>query len=685
MILKNLKIQNIRSYEELEIEFPVGSLLLSGDIGAGKTSILLAIQFALFGLQPGQKGASILRQGCDNAYVFLEFEINNNKIILERTLKQAKSGSITQEKNTIEINGEKQELSTSEMKTKVIDLLKYPKEFVKKSNLLYKFTVYTPQEEMKSIIQERPEIRLDTLRHIFGIDRYKRIKENCQILIQKIKESIKIKESQILEINSLKEKLKQQTERKILLSKELNNLTIENSTLEKEKQEIQNNLKELESKKQEKQNIDKELSKNQIQLQSKKQEKQRLEKEITSMKLQIKETIDYSDDKLKSTSELLQKHKDLLEELNKKYLESNSKISVLNSKKENSLEMKNKIISLENCPTCFQKVAQEHKDKISKRTQYDLEEIERELELKLFDKNQLIKDIEKEKELVIIYEKDKNQLEADKIRFQHQKTIDTKIKSDAIILDRTFTEIKTYEETIKQLEEEIQKYQDIDLRFNKIKSQFDTIDIELNTKRIKIAERNKELELLKIQIEELQKNIQEKESIRQQLNYLKGLQDWLQEKFISMITITETKVLTKLRSEFSSVFSNWFTILVSDSLTVRLDEDFSPIIQNQDYEIEYDFLSGGERTAVALAYRLALNQILNSLLSHIQTKDIIILDEPTDGFSAEQLDKMRDIFQELTAEQIILVSHEQKIEGFVDNVIKIKKQITSGIDEEVNP
>ena len=53
MIFKKLAIKNIRSYEDLEIEFPAGTILLAGDIGAGKTSILLALQFALFGLQPG--------------------------------------------------------------------------------------------------------------------------------------------------------------------------------------------------------------------------------------------------------------------------------------------------------------------------------------------------------------------------------------------------------------------------------------------------------------------------------------------------------------------------------------------------------------------------------------------------------------------------------------------------------
>jgi len=121
-------------------------------------------------------------------------------------------------------------------------------------------------------------------------------------------------------------------------------------------------------------------------------------------------------------------------------------------------------------------------------------------------------------------------------------------------------------------------------------------------------------------------------------------------------------------------------MLVSDSFNAKLSDDFTPIIEQQDYEIDYAYLSGGERTAVALAYRLALNQVINSLISKIKTKDIVILDEPTDGFSEQQLDKMRDVLQELNVKQLIMVSHEQKIEGFVENVIKFKKE--NGVSQQ---
>ena len=73
--------------------------------------------------------------------------------------------------------------------------------------------------------------------------------------------------------------------------------------------------------------------------------------------------------------------------------------------------------------------------------------------------------------------------------------------------------------------------------------------------------------------------------------------------------------------------------------------------------------------------------LLNQLpTGNFSSKDLIILDEPTDGFSEQQLDKMRDIFSELQSKQILLVSHEQKIEGFVDNIIRIKKEGTSKVE-----
>ena len=116
-------------------------------------------------------------------------------------------------------------------------------------------------------------------------------------------------------------------------------------------------------------------------------------------------------------------------------------------------------------------------------------------------------------------------------------------------------------------------------------------------------------------------------------------------------------------------------LLIEDELlNVRIDDDFAPIIEQEGYEAEYENLSGGESASVALAYRLALNKVVNTLIEEIKLNDIIILDEPTDGFSHDQLDKIRDIITELNIPQTIIVSHEPKVESYVENVIRIHKK-----------
>ena len=151
--------------------------------------------------------------------------------------------------------------------------------------------------------------------------------------------------------------------------------------------------------------------------------------------------------------------------------------------------------------------------------------------------------------------------------------------------------------------------------------------------------------------------------------------EWLDSFFVNLVELIERKVMFKIYNDFNSLFQNWFSMFMdNDIIKVRLDEEFTPIIEQNGYDIEYQNLSGGEKTACALAYRLALNQVINNIMTNINTRDLIILDEPSDGFSLEQLDKLRNVLQELKMKQVLIVSHENKVESFVDNIIKIKKE-----------
>ena len=73
MRLKELTLKNFRSYEKAKITFDDGTVLIAGDIGSGKSSILMAIEFALFGLGD-LKTNNLLRKGTSHSTVTLVFE-----------------------------------------------------------------------------------------------------------------------------------------------------------------------------------------------------------------------------------------------------------------------------------------------------------------------------------------------------------------------------------------------------------------------------------------------------------------------------------------------------------------------------------------------------------------------------------------------------------------------------------
>ena len=133
MRLNKIKLENIRSYANSEIDFPEGSLLLNGDIGSGKSTILLSIDFVLFGLRNYDlTGNTLLRHGKDSGKVILNFEVDNKEIEICRTLKRI-SNKVNQDSGYLIVNNKKEELTPTEIKQKVLELFNYPQELLTKS------------------------------------------------------------------------------------------------------------------------------------------------------------------------------------------------------------------------------------------------------------------------------------------------------------------------------------------------------------------------------------------------------------------------------------------------------------------------------------------------------------------------------------------------------------------------
>lgn len=682
MLIKSIKLENIRSYLNEKVEFPEGTILLSGDIGSGKSTILLAIEFALFGIKRGELSPdSLLRNGKNNGSVELTIEIDNKVYTIKRVLKRSKE-DIKQVSGYIIKDGVKKEATAVEIKSEIIDLLGYPKEILTKKDLIYRYTVYTPQEDMKQIVMGNKEERLETLRKVFGVDKYKRIRENAMVTVRHLKE--KAREYKVMS-SDLEEKREQkklkmseikEIEVKIKIIdpeiKELNDkIASEKSTMESVEKDI-NILNRL---KRESEVIDNEL-KNKV------NEKSRIGKEIEELENQIillEEQIIDKDPAESIKEEDIEKEirnkRAAGEHIEKKIMEIRSSISSLNTKIKMSRDTVLKISSINNCPLCEQQVSHDHKSSIKSREDKKIEFHEDSIRsMMIEERGEIIRLTKMKEEIEALRKMEKDQaVKRVKIDAWKDKKLGLAKKKERS--EQIKKEIGMINSSKIDLAEKMAQVKDVEQEYKQIKKRIDDIMDSLRKKDIKKAEYQKEIEgIIKI-IESMNKDIELKAKAKESLGKTSEMVRWIEDYFINLMIVIEKNIMVSIHHDFNSIFQNWFSTLIEDDIiSARLDDEFTPVIEQNGYETSIDNLSGGEKTSIALSYRISLNRIISMMISTIKTKDILILDEPTDGFSTDQLDKVRDVLDQLNNRQIIIVSHENKIESFVDNVIRIVKE-----------
>ncbi|MFH1591115.1 MAG: SMC family ATPase [archaeon] len=815
MILKRLELHNIRSYQDATLEFPKGSILLSGDIGAGKSSILLAIEFALFGTRRSQLSAnSLLRNGEKSGDVMLTLEVGGKEVSVKRTLKRAKD-TIKQETGFVIVDGVKREGTPIELKSMMLELLGYPQELVRQSSdLIFRYTVYTPQEGMKAILMDEPEARIDTLRKVFLIDRYKRIRDSSKTMGLQLRQRIrelrakaedlrerqgerKTVDAQVNEakekadnleplIKEMKEKLKTANDRRESLRKDAEGMRakqeeigrVRDRSAEKKKEQMEV-LADMEKAIANKKKVQEELAniptaahgaditalRNEQDslrkmLADHDQKKALVEQQIESITVQIK-TLEEETAKLDgvrtriktATVEIADAQKVLSEKetLSVGLTHCREELASWQAKAGEATHiMKDvgriieQIDTLASCPTCLQPVGVEHKTKVKQDQEFrqeaakkkanaaehgendsrrkieaaekKLQEIEetaknvaakkaslealRKEEITIMEKTKLLTGL-KEKSLTLAVEKVDNKSKdhtKEKARLEELiKAIETASKQEELVKRKILLEKQLEESDVRitaldkkgemlsaaikdlvaEADELTEQTKDLlPLEKNIAEAQKTLDDIRLREKELseqRAAASSRATSLLESLVR-LDKEIADKKKFIATAAEQTKIEDWLSSFFSPLMETMERQVMLSVHREFEQLFVQWFNILIEDeNLNVRLDEEFSPVIEQNGHETVVGNLSGGEKTALALAYRLALNQAINDFVSGIRTKDMIILDEPTDGFSSHQLDRIRDVLEQLKVKQIIIVSHESKIESFVDNVLRVEK------------
>jgi len=260
----------------------------------------------------------------------------------------------------------------------------------------------------------------------------------------------------------------------------------------------------------------------------------------------------------------------------------------------------------------------------------------------------------------------------------------TRLKEKPKILEKILEsqeKKKKIEKTLHAKHAEIGKKQQILKKSEPLFERIDTLEKEkeravslLGDCRESIAELRAGLSGIDEQINEIVKEIVKYGQMEQSQLVLTEIKGWLENLFIPAIDTIERSVLASIREQLTTLIQKAFqTLIDSGDLNVSITENFAPIIEQEGYEIDVHSLSGGEKTSVALAYRLALNAIVKQEVPTLR-RSLLILDEPTDGLSSSQLYKLRDILHDTQCEQIIIVSHERELEGFVDTIYRVTKE-----------
>lgn len=391
-MIKRAKLENWRSHKNTELEFDSGTNVLVGTMGSGKSSVMNAICFALFGTFPElQRRETKLEEvimekpsRMDSARVEIEFDYKGKNYKIERTLYR---GQKTNTAKLYEEHDFKAGPRVSDVNERVEQLLELNYD-------LFSRAVYSEQNQMDFFIRLNPGERKQKFDELLELDKYEKVRRNAvsvsntlkKILeekrkaLEEQKASLGLEElegirSEIKEINQKireKRREKEKTEREV---KELGKL-VEGSrdkrkkfrelkeksialkqsieTLEREIHRIEGEtkakLEEVEAKKIERmqnelglkakklKELEKELNQLNAEIQGLKAKIESLKEENRSISLRLPEKISHKKDLLKAIQGVLNKK----EGLEKEKAMKQEKLVEL-EKKEKSLSEKIKI------------------------------------------------------------------------------------------------------------------------------------------------------------------------------------------------------------------------------------------------------------------------------------------------------------------------------------------------------
>jgi len=669
MILKEIQIRNIRSYREFpSFGFPQGTCLFFGDVGSGKSSLLYAIEFALFGATPrgDLRGSMLLRNGADEGHVRLTFEQDGEDWTVFRRLRRIR-GRVRQVEQSVTKNGETHAFNVAEMKQRVLDILKLNElPSASASSVIYRYGVFTPQEQTQKILLDRPSGRVETLRRAFDLLKYDVAGGNAANLAKHLRTvEIRVLDAQAEGL------LEAYSERKDVLEEHARN-TSEIGELKRKLDGINDALDTLQGQEREKaeQLREVKIAQGQLPLLAKAQRQYRariasLQRELGALRLEhdnllvekgglegLEKPTECSETQLyRRLADIKERRQELTEERGR-YAERSSTYQVL--------------IREGTCPTCERPID----DPSRYETKYN------ELQSRLQEITAEERRLEEQDQNT---DRTLGELRAYADAQDELEEVQGRLARLSGVIAKKEGELGQQETELRKVSDDIEEKQDLVKTNDDILAELDGIRKEVRQRQenrqsigINIAtleQRNRDLAQTAA---DLERDIHAMEVAKEKAQVYKEVVRYLRTALIPAMGNIELTLLAAIREEFDSNFQKYFsTIIGLTEIDAHIDEEFSPVIIQEGYTMPYDNLSGGEKTSLALAYRLALNLTVRKL-SNMQ-RSLLILDEPTDGLSYAQVLNLREVFEELACDQIILVSHESEFLSFADSAFHVTK------------
>ncbi len=685
MRVETVQLENIRSHVQSTVPFAEGFNCLVGGLGCGKSSVLYAIDFALFGDPIGRSYDYLLRERADIGKITVKFTHGGKTYSILRTLRR-QDKRISQDMEQLKFFAGKKLIASSKNEAVAEQL----KAITGLDKDLFREIVWVRQEHLKELLDVTPRQRQKRLDELFGISNYEEAWNNIAKFQRgyEIEKDVREHDEDVVGFERLQINYNRAVKDFALVESERENLGKNLVKAESVLKEASSKLDSLE----ELRNKTEKLGKKQAELRANLKNIEDTCANLANEIEQKKDSVNDLEERLKSLStqeksymnrlleaglesnqtiEQLREHVSTLEDqiaVLRGEQESNKREITSSEKRVSSLKTENK------CPLCLQSISDGYKKDLLERLEKEnIQRQKRQTELK--DKLQKFETIRKVADLV-----DSN------LRTLAPRVEETqnRISSEHEFLDKLSREFDEKQHRKKMLQEQlnavsvqIAKFYVSDLESirkfrDKAFSEYSDVKHKLGAMEIRKRDLSTRIDDLKQRLDQAQKKIERVEKINRLLEVIEGIrgayrsiQPKLRSEFITYLERTVQQVLNGLIG------------VAGPMLAVKIDETYTPIIRSADgYEREVANISGGERTLLAFAYRIGLGQlIMQSRTGH--GLFILLLDEPTESLGREDgsVDRLAEAISRLKAiEQIIAVTHSEAFAEKAEHVIRVEKE-----------